>query len=490
MTEDKSTKIFSFDNSLARELKGFYAPSLAEYSSDPKLIIFNNELAEYLQLNFAGLNSHTVAEIFSGNQAPKGAEPLSQAYSGHQFGHFSAQLGDGRALLLGEVVAKDKQRYDIVLKGSGRTEFSRGGDGKSALGPVIREYLVSEAMHALNVPTTRALAAVTTGDNVVRETHIAGGVFTRVASSHIRVGSFQYFAARGEVDKVKQLADYTIVRHYPKCRQNNNIYLSFFEAVCDNQAKLIAKWMHLGFIHGVMNTDNMSISGQTIDYGPCAFMNVYHADKHFSSIDRNGRYAYKNQPTIGKWNLARLAECLLPLIDENNEQAIEKSTKSLNSFAETYTKYWLAGMRDKIGLTTQQDGDLELCNGLLSCMEGQNVDFTLLFRHLGGEIDEAVALFDDSSQFRQWLTQWKGRCATESISEPQRYSAMNQVNPLYIARNHKVEEAITAAYEGDYSLFKTLLSILENPFAPQDGCEDYGLPPPETDEDYKTFCGT
>ncbi|MGH1350515.1 MAG: protein adenylyltransferase SelO [Methyloligellaceae bacterium] len=498
MTTDQNRISFNFDNSYAGSLEDFYVSWKGDKAPAPKMIKLNTVLAEELRLDPSLLDSETGAEIFSGSKAPEGANPLAQAYAGHQFGFFSSQLGDGRALLLGEVIDIHGNRKDIHLKGSGATPFSRGGDGKAALGPVLREYLLGEAMHALGIPTTRALAAVTTGQDVIRETILPGAVFTRVAASHIRVGTFQFFAARRETEKSRQLADYTIARHYPHLKDAENPYLSFFEAVLDKQAALIARWMHVGFVHGVMNTDNMTISGETIDYGPCAFIDNYNPDALFSSIDEHGRYAYKNQPVIAKWNLSRFAESLLPLIDDNDEAAVEKAKNVIATFPEIYTAYWLDGMRTRLGLSTQEDGDLELANDLLSSMENQNVDYTLLFRSLAkavnGKPEEAVSLFDDPSAFKSWLPRWQLRYEKEDSSTPNpfnRAKAMNKVNPLYIPRNHKVEEALTAAVSnGDYSKFETLLEVLEHPYDEIPGREEFVSPPPDDLGPYKTFCGT
>ncbi|MCB0183395.1 MAG: YdiU family protein, partial [Caldilineaceae bacterium] len=373
---------FDFDNSYARELEGFYVPWEGAKVPAPTIIKLNEPLAEELQLIPAELKSAEGAAILAGATAPTGATPLAQAYAGHQFGGFSPQLGDGRALLIGEVIDRHGRRRDIHLKGSGRTPFSRGGDGKAVLGPVLREYLMGEAMYALGIPTTRALAAVTTGETIYREGPQPGAVLARVASSHLRVGTFQYFAAHGGEEKIRQLADYAIQRHYPELADAANPYVELFRAVRDRQAQLIAQWMSVGFIHGVMNTDNMAISGETIDYGPCAFMDAYNPKTVFSSIDTGGRYAYGNQPGIAQWNLARFAETLLPLIDANQEDAVRIATAELHDFADAYRGYWLAAMRQKLGLTTEVEGDLELVNDLLTVLAEQEVDFTKFFRRL------------------------------------------------------------------------------------------------------------
>lgn len=487
--------LFNFDNTLAEQLEGFYTPAQSAKAPAPEIIKINTQLAEQLGLNLSALNDHQLLEIFSGQSAPEGSSPLALVYAGHQFGGFSQRLGDGRALLLGEVLDKEGARFDIQLKGSGRTPYSRGGDGKSALGPVLREYMVSEAMHALGVPTTRALAAVLTGEQVVRDRPLPGGVFTRVAASHIRIGSFQYFAARGETDKVRQLADYAIARHYPVLGEEQNPYLSLLAAVADAQASLVAQWMLIGFIHGVMNTDNMTVSGETIDYGPCAFMDVYAPGTVFSSIDTQGRYAYQNQAPIAQWNLARLAETLLPLIDEDGDQAVELAMQVINQFPEKYTEYWLSGMRKKIGLREIHVEDVALINDLLASMDGQDVDYTQLFRSLAdvllGQKESAQALFTNASAFNAWLVRWQQRLAKENSMTEQKVSLMNSVNPIYIPRNHKIEEAIEAAVESaDFSKFEILNEILSRPYEHQQERENYALGAPESFAAYKTFCGT
>ncbi len=459
--------LFNFNNTYADKLDGFYTPFQSAKVPEPKIIKVNTELAAKLRLNLNNLSIKKQTEIFSGNITPDGASPIAQVYAGHQFGGFVPQLGDGRALLLGEIIDDKGARFDIQLKGSGRTAYSRAGDGKSALGPVLREYIVSEAMYALGIPSTRALAAVTTGENVMRnQQYLPGAVFTRVAASHIRVGTFQYFAARGEINKVQLLADYTIDRHYPDIKQEaketEKPYLSLLIAIADAQASLVAQWMCVGFIHGVMNTDNMTVSGETIDYGPCAFMDYYSPDTVFSSIDRHGRYAYQNQPPITQWNLARLAETLLPLIDENTEHAIELATNTLDKFPEKYTEHWLAGMRAKIGLSIIEENDLALINDLLAAMDGQQVDFTLLFRNLvdllQGQEQEVYAQFKDASLFKAWVERWRERLSHETQNSAESIQLMYQMNPIYIPRNHKVEEALEAAVShADYSKFEVLI---------------------------------
>ena len=486
---------FTFDNTYARELEGFYVPWKAAQVARPALVKLNRDLAEELGLDSAALDSEQGARIFAGNEIPEGAVPLAQAYAGHQFGGFSPQLGDGRALLLGEVIDRKGRRRDIQLKGSGPTPFSRAGDGRAALGPVLREYLIGEAMHALGIPTTRALAAVLTGEPVYREGALPGAVLTRVAASHIRVGTFQLFAARGEQDKVRRLADYVIARHYPELKDDANPYLGLLASVCDRQAALIASWMHVGFIHGVMNTDNMAISGETIDYGPCAFMDHYDPATVFSSIDARGRYAYGNQPSIAQWNLARLAETFLPLIDADNKRAIARATAVITGFPELYERHWLKGMRAKLGLVSEDEADFNLAQGFLTAMENKKVDYTLAFRYLAdaalGQEEPIRALFADPSAYDLWGGHWRGRLARESVATAARAQAMRRVNPKFIARNHRVEEALTAAVErADYAPLETLLNILSRPFDEQSEIAAFAEPAPEGQGCYRTFCGT
>ena len=481
---------FNFDNTYARELEGFFTPWQPAQAPAPKLIKLNHALAEELGIA-AALRDADAAAIFAGNVMPEGATPLAMAYAGHQFGGFSPQLGDGRALLLGEVIDRHGQRRDIALKGSGRTPFSRGGDGKAVLGPVLREYLIGEAMHALGIPTTRALAAVTTGEDVMRERPLPGAVLGRVAASHIRVGTFQFFFARGDNDKVKRLADYTIARHYPALRDAANPYLAFLDAVIDRQASLVARWMGVGFIHGVMNTDNMALSGETIDYGPCAFMNAYDPATVFSSIDHQGRYAYANQPQIANWNLARFAETLLPLIDTDTERAVGLATASVQAFPAVYAEHRLRVMSDKLGL---RDADAALADDLLTAMEGQRADFTLVFRHLAdaaiGNEEKARALFSDPTAFDAWLSRWRARLDAEGRDAKAVAGQMNRVNPIIIPRNHQVEEALAAATAGDLQPFDDLLAALEHPFDDDPARAAYATPDLDHDRGYQTFCGT
>jgi len=486
---------FVFDNTYARELEGSYVTWKAAPVARPRLVKLNRELAEEVGLDAGALDSEEGARIFAGNEIPEGAAPLAQAYAGHQFGGFVPQLGDGRALLLGEVIDRNGRRRDIQLKGSGPTPFSRAGDGRAALGPVLREYLIGEAMHALGIPTTRALAAVLTGEPVFRETALPGAVLTRVAASHIRVGTFQFFAARGEQAKVHRLADYAIDRHYPELKGDANPYLGLLERVRDKQAALIASWMHVGFIHGVMNTDNMAISGETIDYGPCAFMDHYDPATVFSSIDTHGRYAYANQPRIAQWNLARFAETLLPLIDADRNRAIARATEVVNAFPEQYERHWLKGMRAKLGLVSEEEADLNLATRFLTAMVAKKVDYTLAFRYLAdgalGQEEPIRALFGDPSAYDIWSGHWRARLARETVVPSVRAQAMRRATSAFIPRNHRVEEALSAAVErGDYAPFETLLNILSRPFDDQPEFAAFAEPAPEGRGCYRTFCGT
>ncbi len=486
---------FEFDNTYARELEGFYVPSKATEVPNPQLLRLNRGLAEELGLDPDALSSDQGTAIFAGNELPEGSRPLAQAYAGHQFGHFVPQLGDGRALLLGELIDRNGKRRDIQIKGSGRTPFSRGGDGKAAISPVLREYLISEAMHALGIPTTRALAGVATGEGILRESVLPGAVLTRVAASHIRIGTFQFFAARGETEKVKQLADYSIARHYPELDESDNPYLGFLAAVCDAQAGLIARWMHVGFVHGVMNTDNMTISGETIDYGPCAYIDAYDPDAVFSSIDTQGRYAYGQQPLIARWNLGRLAETLLPLINADMNRANQLAGDTVNAFADRYAARWLDGMRAKLGLVSSEDDDLDLANGFLIALRGQSADYTLAFRRLSlaaqGDDDTLRTLLEDPSAYDLWADRWRARLSRESVGAKARAQAMNRVNPIYIPRNHKVEEVLVSAAENQtLEPFEALIEVLERPFDEKEGLEDYALPAPASFGPYSTFCGT
>ncbi len=477
-----------FDNSYHRELEGLYLSVAPTRVSAPRMISFNDRLAAELGLDVDALHNDTA--LFSGNDLAHGSQPLAMAYAGHQFGNFVPQLGDGRAILLGEVIDIDGKRRDIQIKGAGPTPFSRRGDGRAALGPVLREYLVSEAMYALGIPATRALAAVLSGDMVYRQPPAPGAVFTRVAASHIRVGTFQFFAARGDLGALQRLADYVIERHYALSKQATQPYLALFEAILEAQANLIAKWMSVGFIHGVMNTDNMAVSGETIDFGPCAFMDSYDPSKVFSSIDEHGRYAFSNQPLVAQWNLARLAETLLPLIDEDGQAAVEVVTAVLESFSSRFEGHWLGAYRRKLGLIIAEDGDKALIDKLLNLMHKNAVDFTIGFRNLSESDTKARELFIDHQAFDLWQDEWKARLALESTSMGERAEIMRLVNPIIIPRNHRIEEVITAALLENYEPFHRLNAALERPFDDIAEFADYQKPPLTSELVTQTFCGT
>ncbi len=499
MTDTPSVQ-FAFDNTYARLPERFYARINPTPVAAPRLIKLNVALAQHLGLDPVALASDEGVEILAGNRIAAGSEPLAQAYAGHQFAHFVPQLGDGRANLLGEVIGRDGLRYDIQLKGSGLTPFSRRGDGRAALGPVLREYIISEAMFAFGVPTTRALAAVTTGEHVFREGAFPGGIFTRVAASHLRVGTFEYFASRRDTDAIRTLADYAIARHYPDAAHTQQPYLAFLNRVVTRQAQLIAQWMMIGFVHGVMNTDNSSISGETIDYGPCAFMEAYDPATVFSSIDQQGRYAYGNQPGIALWNLTRLAESLLPLIEEETggqEAALTAGTKSLEAFAPQFEAAQLAGLRRKLGLFTEEKNDLALAQDLLQRMAANRADFTLTFRRLcdaaaATEADEQVrALFAEPASYDVWAARWRRRLADEAISNEVRASAMRRTNPAFIPRNHMVEAAINSAVQrNDFQPFEEMLDVVSRPYDDRPGFERYSAPAREEEKVLYTFCGT
>lgn len=483
-----------FDNSYARDLEGFYTPWQIAPTTAPQLLQFNRGLAERLGLERNGLSDETLAQVLGGSATPTGAEPIALAYAGHQFGQFNPQLGDGRALLLGEVLAPDGARFDLQLKGSGRTPFSRNGDGRCAIGPALREYLVSEAMAALGVPTTRALSVVATGETVVRERRHPGAVVARIAASHIRVGTFQFFAAHFGADHVRQLADYTIARHYPAAAEAEYPYLALLEMVMDAQIALVARWMNLGFVHGVMNTDNVAVSGETIDYGPCAFVEAYDPATVFSSIDTQGRYAFGNQPFVARWNMAQLANALLPAMVEGDPAAVEKASALIDAFPERYIAAWLQGMRAKLGLASVEEGDLDLASRLLKTMEGQEVDFTLFFRQLARVPEEgtdtAADLFAEPRAIAPWLAEWQARTARDTLPRSERRAAMDAANPLYIPRNHRVEEALAAAETGDMAPFAQLLEVVRHPYGERAEWSAYAQPAPSTFGDYVTFCGT
>lgn len=484
-----------FDNSYRRLPERFYAPVTPASASAPRLIAFNRQLASDLGLDPHFLEAQA-ASLFSGNSLAPDAEPIALAYAGHQFGNFVPQLGDGRALLLGEVVDPKGRRFDIQLKGSGPTPFSRRGDGRAALGPVLREYIVSEAMHAMGIPTTRSLAAVTTGESIYREDILPGAVLTRVASSHIRIGTFQYFAARRDTDAIRILVDHAIKRHAPEIADAELPALALLETVIRRQAYLVARWMHVGFIHGVMNTDNMTVSGETIDYGPCAFLDEYDPAKVFSTIDHGGRYAFANQPAIAQWNLARLAETLLPLINEDTQAAIATATKAIEAFPQQFEIFWQQGMRAKLGLSQEQAGDAELIEELLDAIHRSKADYTLTFRRLTDAAEDSSALpgvrklFRSPGDFDNWATRWHERFRHDPQSATERAGAMRAVNPVYIPRNHQVERAIRAAIGGDFSVFETLHRLLQHPFEVQAGMAGFEEPPQPEERVLQTFCGT
>jgi len=487
--------LFAFDNSYVRELEGLYVPWQATPSPAPRLLALNDELATELGVDAEALRAPDGVAALVGNATPDGASPVAQAYAGHQFGGFSPRLGDGRALLLGEVLDVHGRRRDLHLKGSGRTPFARGGDGKAAVGPMLREYAIGEAMHALGIPTTRALAVVATGDDVARETLLPGAVLVRVAASHVRVGTFQYAAAHGDPALVRRLADHAIARHHPRALDAENPYLAFFEAVVDAQASLIARWMLVGFIHGVMNTDNMAISGETIDYGPCAFMDAFDPATVFSSIDHGGRYAYGNQPAIAQWNLARLGETLLPLLDAEPEKAVAAATDVLQSFPDRYDAYWSRGMDAKLGLADGTGEDEALIDDLLALLHAQTVDFTSCFRALSssvrGDATPARSLFTEPRAFDAWSDRWRAQLLSSRASDQRVVAeAMDRVNPVYVPRNHHVEEALAAATAGDLEPFARLLDVLARPFDERPGLESYAAPAPPSFGEYRTFCGT
>lgn len=486
----------AFDNTYATLPERFFERIEPTPVAVPRLIALNDGLARTLGLDPEFLKRPEGVAILAGNRIAEGSAPLAQAYAGHQFGNFVPQLGDGRAVLLGEVIAPSGERFDIQLKGSGPTRFSRRGDGRAALGPVIREYIVSEAMAALGLPTTRSLAAVTSGESVMRERVLPGGVLTRVASSHLRVGTFEYFAAREDIEGLRLLADYAIRRHYPEAAAAADPYLALFEAVAARLADLVARWMQIGFIHGVLNTDNTSIAGETIDYGPCAFMDAYHPRKVFSSIDRQGRYAYQNQPGIVQWNLARLGECLLPLFAGGRDAALANANEALGQFGTTYKAAYLSGFRRKLGLFEAHTDDEALISDLLTRMAEGNADFTLTFRALSDRAgntatDESVRqLFSNPALYDAWAFVWRERLAREPQTAQERCAAMKSVNPKYIPRNHRVEAAIAAAEQGQFDLFEELNRVLAKPYDDQPAVERYAAPPQPEEEVTQTFCGT
>jgi serine/tyrosine/threonine adenylyltransferase len=478
-----------FSHTYATLPERFHARVAPTPVAAPALIAFNHSLAADLGVSTDGLDEAQLAAVCAGNDIPAGAQPLAMAYAGHQFGNFVPQLGDGRALLMGEVIDRYGQRRDLQWKGAGPTPFSRRGDGRAALGPVLREYLVSEAMHALGIPTTRALAAVTTGERVVREELLPGGVFVRVAASHIRVGTFEFFAARGDDAAVRLLADYAIARHYPDLLERPDRYFALLQAVAERQCALIARWMHVGFIHGVMNTDNMTVSGETIDFGPCAFMDNYDPATVYSYIDQRGRYAYANQAPILQWNLARFAETLLPLIDPDAGQAVDRATSVVESVAPRFGRLWLEGHRRKLGLLDAEDGDLDLVQDLLAVMHAEGADFTNTYRGLAAALE--VHAFEATPAYSAWLPRWRARLARAPGTPESQAAAMRATNPAYIPRNHRVEAVITAAVErADFEPFHALHSVLSHPFDEQLEASAYRAPPSAHERVQNTFCGT
>ena len=478
---------WNFDNSYSRLPNAFKENIKPVSVKNPKLLLLNEKLASELNLNFENINKDELSEIFAGNVLPKGSNSIAQAYAGHQFGHFT-MLGDGRATLLGEHLTNKKQRYDIQFKGSGKTSFSRNGDGRAALGPMLREYIISEAINYLNIPTTRGLAVVKTGEQVFREIPLPGAILTRVASSHIRVGTFQYIAARENENELKIFFDYVINRHYPHLKDFENIALEFLKAVLDKQIDLVVNWMRVSFVHGVMNTDNMSISGETIDYGPCAFMDTYDPQTVFSSIDKMGRYAYCNQPIITKWNLARLAECLIPLIDTNQNKSIELATDIINSFEKKYEEKWMEMMRRKLGLSILDEKDKFLILDLLTWMHQHKADYTNTFCYLMNEKIQNDKIYTDY-HFKIWKKRWQERLKKEKNIQEKSIELMKKNNPIVIPRNHKIEEVLKAAQEDNLKPYLRLLEILKKPYSSREGLKDYQTLS-NSNEKYKTFCGT
>jgi serine/tyrosine/threonine adenylyltransferase len=479
---------FNFDNTYGHLPKEFHAKLSPVPTTKPEVLILNLPLASDMGLDFSGLSADSQAELFAGNMIPDGAEPLAQAYAGHQFGHFT-MLGDGRAILLGEHVTPCGQRLDVQFKGSGRTPYSRGGDGRAAIGPMLREYVISEAMHALNVPTTRSLAVVKTGEKVYRETELPGAILTRVANSHIRVGTFEFASLHEDKEIMNALVDYVIDRHFPTIKEKENKPLALLEAVIDQQAELITQWMRVGFVHGVMNTDNMALSGETIDYGPCAFMDTYDPNTVFSSIDHKGRYAYANQPHIAQWNIARLAESLLPVLQDKMENAMEVAEETLNGFGAIYKERWMTMMRSKLGLLDDLPGDEKLVAELFECMHQNEADFTNTFRELSEEELPQGKLYGNES-FKEWHARWQTRLEEEEQPRQSSLALMKANNPAVIPRNHKVAEALESANEGELNPLNDLLAALENPYENRNDLKPYQSPPKPEEKVLQTFCGT
>ncbi|MDB3931553.1 YdiU family protein [Candidatus Pelagibacter sp.] len=477
-----------FDNTYSKLPKSFLENIKPVPVKDPKLIILNKNLSEQLNLDFSKFSDTDLAKMFSGNSLPEGSETIAQAYAGHQFGHFT-MLGDGRAVMLGEHLDKENKRFDIQFKGSGRTSFSRSGDGRAVLGPMLREYIISEAMHALNIPTTRSLAVVSTGEDVIREQMLPGAILTRVASSHIRVGTFQYIAATQNADDLKTLFNYTIDRHYPEIKDSKTKALDLLNLLMQKQCELVINWMRVGFIHGVMNTDNMTVSGETIDYGPCAFMDQYHPQTVFSSIDQNGRYSYNNQPRITKWNLARFAECIIPLIDQDEQKAISIATETINNFEKLYEEKWLNMMRDKLGLFGEDRDDKHLIFELLTWMENNKADFTNTFCNLM-EIQSIKDPIYQNQEYLNWTAKWKKRLEKNNTEKEKYLELMRSVNPIFIPRNHKVEEALKDVSENKLETLNQLLEVINYPYKDNGMLKDYQQPKSNENGEYKTFCGT
>ena len=470
-----------FDNTYVRLSEKILTKIKPTSVKQPKLIVINENLSRNLGLNFSNIDKDLIASIFSGNQLPQNSECIAQAYAGHQFGHFT-MLGDGRAIVLGEHITKDNQRFDIQFKGSGKTPYSRQGDGRAALGPMLREYIISEAMYGLKIPTTRSLAVVTTGETVMREVPLKGAILTRVASSHIRVGTFQYVTLSGDEKAFNSLLNYTIDRHYPEIKNSNNPALELLKIVINKQCDLVTNWMRVGFIHGVMNTDNMTVSGESIDYGPCAFMDSYKLETVFSSIDLQGRYAYGQQPLITKWNLARFAETLLPYIDKNKDKAIKIATKTINEFDSIYEKKWYDMMKSKLGLIGNKNEDKKIISDFLTWMENNKADYTNTFVFLLNDDFKNNKIYEKET-FINWYKKWKDRINNESKD------LMKKTNPNLIPRNHIVEKVLKAAENNDLNPFNKFLEVLQNPYKMYDDISSYQTPG-ENLPDYKTFCGT
>ena len=479
---------WKFKNSYLQLPKDMQSKQLPEKVKNPKIVLINNNLSNELGINLSNLDPEYLALVFSGNQLPTGSDTIAMAYAGHQFGHFTI-LGDGRAILIGEHINNKKQRYEIQFKGSGKTEFSRNGDGKAALGPMLREYIISEAMYHLNIPTTRSLAVVKTDEKVIRETELTRAILTRVASSHIRVGTFQYFAYKKDDESLKSLVNYSIDRHYAEIKNSENIYINLIDRLMDKQIDLVVNWMRVGFIHGVMNTDNMALSGETIDYGPCAFMDKYDPKTVFSSIDHFGRYAYYNQPSITKWNLARFAECLIPFLDTNKDEAIKIATNKINEFDKKYEKKWLKMMSDKIGLLDTEKEDEVLILDLLQWMHSNKADYTNTFYNLINEKIFSNQVYDNAD-FLTWKDRWKMRLSKYKNKMDKVEEKMKFSNPIIIPRNYKVEEALSAAESGDMSLVEILLKALEKPYENNSNLKDFQITEKLNKSGYKTYCGT